>query len=83
MLTLLFMYIFPPISRIVSHAQFLLQFCSVEGLLWVSHAKGQMMEASTSLSFHCYLMLVLLVFPFELFCFPGLLGNNCTNEGQY
>lgn len=85
MLSLLFIYvyIFSPISRIVSHTQFLLQFCSVEGLLCVSHAKGQMMEASTSLSFHCYLMLVLPVFPFELFCFPELLGNNCTNEGLY
>lgn len=52
MFSLLFIYMhLPSISGIVSHTKFLLQFCSVEGLLWVSHAKGQMMEASTSYPF--------------------------------
>lgn len=55
----------------------------MEGLLYVSHAKGQVMEASISLYIHSYLILFLPVSPFQLLCFPLLLWNNCTNERLY
>lgn len=45
-------------------SNFFLQFCSVEGLLYVSHAKGQVMEASISLYIHSYLIPFLPVSPF-------------------
>lgn len=78
----LFMYNFLPMSKNCISYPFLLQFCSVEGLLYVSHAKGQVMEASTSLYIHSSLILFLPVSPFELFCFCVLMWNNCTMKGN-